>query len=72
MKFYEANIKESDQELIVASLEGDQHALEKLIKKHQAWIYNIAWNMADNPEAAADITQEVLIKMITKLSTFKQ
>ena len=72
MKFYEANIQESDQELIAASLEGDQQALEKLIKKHQAWVYNIAWNMADNPEAAADITQEVLIKMITKLSTFKQ
>ncbi|MDW3646934.1 MAG: RNA polymerase sigma factor [Bacteroidia bacterium] len=72
MKFYEANIQESDQELIAASLEGDQIALEKLIKKHQAWVYNIAWNMADNPEAAADITQEVLIRMITKLSTFKQ
>ncbi|MFQ5629830.1 MAG: RNA polymerase sigma factor, partial [bacterium] len=35
------------------------------------WIYNISLRMVWEPEDAADITQEILIKVITKLSTFR-
>ena len=46
-------------------------ALEELIQRHQAWIYNIALRMVCNPQDAEDVTQEVLLKIITKLSTFR-
>ncbi len=61
----------SDQLLIKKSLEGDKVALENLLKKHQPYVFNIAWKMVHNPIDAQDITQEVLIKVTTKLSQFK-
>jgi RNA polymerase sigma factor (sigma-70 family) len=45
--------------------------LEKLILRHQAWIYNIAVRMVFQPEDAEEVTQEVLVKAITGLGSFK-
>ncbi|WP_339614424.1 RNA polymerase sigma factor [uncultured Winogradskyella sp.] len=53
-------------------LNGDSKALDKLVDIHQAFIYNVAWKMTHSNEDALDLTQEVLIKVITKLSTFKK
>jgi RNA polymerase sigma factor (sigma-70 family) len=61
----------SDIELVNACLDGSRQALEHLIKRHQDFIYNVALKMVLNPADAEDITQEVLIKIITKLSQFK-
>lgn len=61
----------SDAELVALSVKGDKPALEKLIKKHQDYIYNIALRMVFNPDEAKDVTQEVLIKIITKLAMFE-
>lgn len=69
--FQEDNINEEDDLLISQSLKGDKTALEKLIKKHQNFVYNVAIAMVSDNNDAADITQEVLVKMITKLGTFK-
>ena len=38
--------------------------------RHQAWIYNLALRMVHHPEDAKDATQEVLIKLFTRLSAF--
>lgn len=59
-----------DGELIPQALDGNKEALGLLVSKHQAWIYNIAFRMVLVAEDAEDITQEILIKMITKLSTY--
>lgn len=61
----------SDLRLISKSLQGDVDALELLIRRHQAWIYNIAVRMVFDPDHAKDVTQEILIKVVTKLSTFE-
>jgi RNA polymerase sigma factor (sigma-70 family) len=50
---------------------GDRAALEALILRHQAWIYNIAVRMVFRPHDAEEVTQEVLVKVVTRLSTFK-
>lgn len=60
-----------DLKLIEFVLEGNEYALEELIKKYQNFIYNIAFRMVLSPYDAEDITQEILIKIITKLGTFK-
>lgn len=62
---------EDDKSLIEKALAGSKAALEQLLKKHQPFIFNIAWKMVQNPNDAQDITQEVLIKVTTKLSQFK-
>ncbi len=56
--------------LVEQSLKGDKLALNNLIKLHQPFIYNVAWKMAHDPNDALDLTQETLIKVITKLSQF--
>jgi len=71
--FIEKNLTDTkDEELIDAALKGSRQSLEKIIYRHQAWIYNIALRMVFYPQEAEDITQEVLIKIITKLSTFRK
>ncbi|MEW4565098.1 RNA polymerase sigma factor [Bremerella sp. JC770] len=62
----------SDSQLVHQANRGDRAALEKLVLRHQAWVYNIAVRMVFHPQDAEEVTQEVLVKVITKLSTFKE
>ena len=61
----------TDENLIREAVSGDKISLESLVRRHQDWIYNIALRMVFNPDEAKDVTQEVLIKIITKLSSFQ-
>lgn len=61
----------SDEELVALANGGSRDALERLVRRHQAWIYNLTVRMVWRTDRAEDITQEVLIKIITKLSTFE-
>ncbi len=72
MKKEQINVSATDAILIGQSLAGNKKALESLIKKHQDWIYNIALTFVGDSNEAADLTQEVLIKVVTKLDSFKQ
>jgi RNA polymerase sigma factor (sigma-70 family) len=60
-----------DKKLIDQAVSGSKKALEDFVKRHQDWIFNIALSFTADHDDAADITQEVLIKVITKLSSFK-
>jgi RNA polymerase sigma factor (sigma-70 family) len=60
----------ADAALVERAKNGDRVALEKLVLRHQAWIYNIAVRMVFQPHDAEEVTQEVLVKVITRLSTF--
>lgn len=61
----------SDEELVRLANGGNRDALERLIRRHQAWVYNLVVRMVWRKDRAEDITQEVLIKIVTKLSTFE-
>ena len=60
-----------DEALVAQAQRGDHASLEQLVKRHQPWIYNIALRMVFSPQDAEDVTQEVLIKIITSLAGFK-
>ncbi len=60
-----------DYILIKEAVNGSKPALESLVRKYQNDIYNIALKMVYYPDDALDITQEVLIKVITNLSSFR-
>src|SRR6267143_6106998 len=60
-----------DVDLVEQAQKGSRAALEKLVLRHQAWIYNIAVRMVFQPQDAEEVAQEVLIKVITQLSTFQ-
>jgi RNA polymerase sigma factor (sigma-70 family) len=60
-----------DQALVMRTRSGDREALEHLIERHQGWIYNIALRMLYHPQDAEDATQEILVKVLTRLSSFE-
>jgi len=69
--FHSPNYKDAaDNELISHILNGHKSALESLVKRHQAYIFNVALKLINNKSDAEDVTQEVLIKVISKLSSF--
>jgi len=61
----------ADAELVEQAKAGDRGALERLVLRHQAWIFNIAVRMVFYPHDAEEVTQEVLVKAITNLGTFR-
>jgi RNA polymerase sigma factor (sigma-70 family) len=65
-----AKSQDRDLTLVNRALSGSRDDLEIILVTHQSWIYNIAVRMLYDPDDAADVTQEVLIKIITKLSSY--
>lgn len=63
--------EEDDLDLVRAAGSGDAMALDQLVRRHQSWIYNLALRFLLNPDDAADLTQEVLIRIITRLGQFQ-
>ena len=61
----------ADHALVIRARSGDRDALEELARRHQAWIYNIAVRMLYHPQDAEDATQEILLKALTRLSSFE-
>ena len=63
---------QQEKELIEQAKEGSQQALETLIKQVQDQVYNLALRMLQVPADAEDATQDILIRVITHLSEFRQ
>src|SRR5690242_9924174 len=63
--------EQEDQNLVARARAGDRKALEDLLQHHQGWIYNIALRMLYHPQDAEDATQEILVKVLTRLSSFQ-
>ena len=66
-----APTEQEDQNSVLRARGGDRKALEDLIERHQAWIYNTALRMLFHPQDAEDATQEILVKVVTRLSSFE-
>ena len=58
--------------LVDCALSGDTKALEELLVSVQDMIYNLSLRMLGNPCDAEDASQEIFIRIITRLSTFKK
>lgn len=61
----------SDTELVRDVLEGDRAALSTLLGRYQPFVFNLALKMYGNRADAEDLTQEVVIKVITSLKSFR-
>lgn len=57
--------------MVDAARRGDRNALERLVAAVQTPIYNLALRMLWHPEEARDATQEILVRIITHLGTFR-
>ena len=59
-------------QLVAQAREGNEEALEVVVRGIQDRIYNLALRMLWHPSDAEDATQEILLKVITHLSQFRQ
>ena len=60
-----------DRDLVRRAQNGEQDALDQLVRRHQSWVLHIAQRMLWNRAEAEDAVQEILIKAITHLSEFR-
>jgi RNA polymerase sigma factor (sigma-70 family) len=65
-------IEESLEHLARRAREGDRDSLERLVAAIQNRIYGLALRMLWHPEDARDATQEILIRIVTRLGTFRE
>jgi RNA polymerase sigma factor (sigma-70 family) len=59
------------EENVRKAQKGDQAALEEMVGQIQGKIYGLALRMLWHPEDAQDATQEILLRVITNLATFR-
>ncbi len=60
-----------DRTLVARARAGDPGALDALLRRHQAFLHGLMLRMLWLPEDAEDATQEVLIKLVTRLSSYR-
>lgn len=60
-----------EQTLIKKAAQGDQAAFEQLVERYQKPVYHQALRLLNHPEDAADVTQEVFLKVWRALPTFR-
>lgn len=58
-------------DLVERARDGDRHALERLLVSVQDDVHRLALRMTGSPDDALDASQEILIRVMTRLSTFK-
>jgi RNA polymerase sigma factor (sigma-70 family) len=62
---------ETLEDLVRAARNGDRESLERLVASIQDRIHGLAIRMLWNPEDARDATQDILIRIVTRLGTFR-
>ncbi len=60
-----------ENKLIKKAQKGDADAFEKIISEYQNVVYSIAYRYTDNAEDAADMSQEIFLKMFRNINTFQ-
>ncbi|MEO8549474.1 MAG: RNA polymerase sigma factor [Kofleriaceae bacterium] len=59
------------EELVVLARGGDRNALDALVRAIKDLVYSLAARMLGDPIAAEDATQEILIRCVTALDSFR-
>jgi RNA polymerase sigma factor (sigma-70 family) len=60
-----------DAALVAMAMGGESAALERLLRRHQQALYNLALYMLQVRADAEDATQEILVKITTGLSNYR-
>jgi RNA polymerase sigma-70 factor (ECF subfamily) len=60
----------ADEDLVADVLRGGAGSFELLVKRHETSIFGFLFRMMRNPEEAADLTQEVFLKVFANLEQF--
>ncbi len=61
----------SDESLMEAVCNGDIGAFEQIVRRHQDWIWKIAYRFLNDKEEAKDITQETFLRLLDASDRYK-
>jgi RNA polymerase sigma factor (sigma-70 family) len=64
-------IENDIQQLVTEAVQGSKDALEEIVRRIQQPVYSLSLRMLFNPEDAKDISQEILITVITNLQSYR-
>ena len=64
-------MKDDLETLVSEARAGSRDSLERLVVKIQRPVYNLALRMLWHPEDARDASQEILVRVVTHLSSFR-
>ncbi len=59
------------EDLVLRARDGDQASLETIVTRIQHKVYGLALRMLWHPEDARDAAQEILIRVVTRLGSFR-
>lgn len=65
-------MQNEEWQLVDLAVAGDKGALQRLLAGVEDLVYNLSLRMLGNPPDAEDAAQEILIKVMTQLSTFRK
>src|SRR5215217_7456936 len=71
MEQMEQRVPSQMEELVTRAREGDRAALEAVLDGVRDRVYNLAMRMLWHPADAEDATQEILVRIITHLGSFR-
>jgi len=66
-----ADVADSEEGLIRASLNGDQDAFAALVRKHQSRVFHLAGRFFRRPEEVEEVAQETFLRAWMKLGTYR-
>lgn len=64
-------IESKDYDLLTSARDGDQKAFEKIVRRHQKQVYNLALKLLGSPEDAEDVLQETFLALYHNLKRFR-
>jgi RNA polymerase sigma-70 factor, ECF subfamily len=64
-------VREPSEELLSACRSGDREAFEELFVLTSDRVYSLALHFLGDPGAAADVTQDVFLKLLVKIDQFR-
>jgi RNA polymerase sigma-70 factor (ECF subfamily) len=61
----------SDVELMKQLALGKANAMRELMRRHQPWVWRIAWRMVGNAATAEDLVQETFLRLFRSADRYK-
>lgn len=64
-------MRDSDADLVARARRGDEAAFEQLVRRHQRYVFNLAYRVLGDYAEADDMTQEAFVRVWQGLSDFR-
>ena len=60
-----------EEKLVRKAQKGDVEAFEKIISDYRSLVFNVSYRFSGNAEDAADMSQEIFIKLFKNINSFR-